>query len=362
VAPRPTGFGDGRWMPNFNYEALALREYILAVADFWARAVGVDGFRCDVAHGVPQSFWMEVRELVRDTDAEFLMIDETLPNDPVYSQSQFGAHFDTHGFTYAAQEVTAGEAHPGKLVEAVTDRSDEGHPGFSRILNAVENHDEHRLLNRTAVDVTDPDRESVTESEWDRAAARQRAAFAASVTLPGVPMVYYGQERAISRYGEGRHGGEDDGRGIRDGEIFPQSDVRPGGRQRAFLNWDEYDAAHLQFYRELIDSYKGIDALGPAAELEPLSTDEGVEAVAFYRDASELADVSGPERLLAVVNFESSQVSVSVPAAVGRSNLVADYLAVHAADAGEEGERVVDTVGVFAVESTHEGIELALTE
>jgi glycosidase len=296
---------------------------------------------------------------VRANDADFLMLDETLPNDPVYSQSQFGAHFDTHGFTYAAHDIAQldpeARGDPEALLDAVKARREQGHPEYSRILNAVENHDEHRLLNQAAIDVTDPDRETVTEAEWDRAAERQRAAFAASVTLPGVPMIYYGQEREISRYGVGRHGGEDDDRGVRDGEVFLWSDVRPGGRQRAFVNWESYDEDHLAFYRTLIDAYHDLDALEPAAALEQIDTDDTVEAVAFLRDASSQADVEGPERLLVVLNFEADPVSVAVPPGVETTDLLTG-----AESAGENGAVRVDTVGVFAVDGalSDEQIEL----
>jgi len=348
TAPRPTGFADTRWMPNFNYESLGLRSYILTVADFWAREVGVDGFRCDVAYGIPHSFWMEVRELVRSVDSEFLLLDETLPNDPAYGASQFDMHFDTYGFTHTAQDVATldrdDRAHPDRLVEAVLARHEQGHPEFTRLLNALENHDELRLLNQTVIDPADPDHESLSEAQWERAMTLQRACFAATVTLPGVPMIYYGQERAISRYGEGRHRGEGDSRGIRDGEIVPRTDVRPGGRQRAFMNWAEYDSDHLSFYRTLIELYHRLDVLGSEATLEPIETDSRTLATAFVRDVTHKSGVTGPERVLVVLNFEDDAVQLSVPAGVDETNLV-----TVASD--ESGTLSVDTVGVFPLET-----------
>lgn len=364
-APRATGFADLQWMPNINYENVAMREYILAVADFWSREVGVDGFRCDVAYGVPHSFWKEVREVVRANNSDFLMLDETLPNDPAFSENEFDMHYDTYGFTYTAQDVlddseglshpqkviqdiydvSEESAHPQQLVEIILARRDKGHPDYSLILNAVENHDEQRLLNRTAIDLADPDREAVTDEEWEIAAKGQRAAFAACVTLPGVPMIYYGQERAISRYGEGRVTDPDDDRGRdADGEIKPTADVRPGGRQRAFMNWNEYDADHLSFYEALIDLYHDLDVLGPDAELLPLDPDEDVDAIGFVRDASDLDDGSGPQRVLVVVNFEADPVTVDLPEGIDAEN----FATVDAGTSNPDSV-TVDTIGVFAV-------------
>ncbi len=359
TAPRPTGFADTRWMPNFNYESLGLRSYILAVADFWAREVGVDGFRCDVAYGVPHSFWMDVRELVRSVDSEFLLLDETLPNDPAYAASQFDMHFDTHGFTHTAQGVATldreDRAHPNRLVEAVLARHEQGHPEFTRLLNTLENHDEHRLLNQTVIDPADPDRERVSDEQWERAMALQRVSFAATITLPGVPLVYYGQERAISRYGEGRHRGDGDSRGIRDGEIVPRTDVRPGGRQRAFMNWTEYDDEHLSFYRTLIDLYHELDVLGPDATLDPIEADSNTLATAFVRDGAHLSDVTGPDRALVVLNFEDDPIKVAVPAGVDETNLVTETVAGDGSDT-----LTIDAVGVFALDAPldHDAVEL----
>ena len=366
AAPRATGFADLQWMPNINYENLAMREYILAVADFWSGEVGVDGFRCDVAYGVPHSFWKELREVVRANNSDFIMLDETLPTDPKFSENEFDLHYDSYGFTYTAQNVLEADdgltdsqqrvsdfyefaddpGNPEQLVEDILTRRDHGIPDHSRVINAVENHDEQRLLNRTAVDLADPDHDGVTDEEWETAAKGQRAAFAAAVTLPGIPMIYYGQERQISRYGEGRVSDPDDRRGRDDdGAVIAGADVRPGGRQRAFMNWDEYDEGHLEFYTDLIDLYHDLDVLGPDADVTLRPTDENVDAVAFTRDASGEGDIDGPEQVLVVVNFESDPVSIELPGSVDPTNLVT-------IDEGSvDGQTVtVDTVGVFAVD------------
>ncbi|PSQ08513.1 hypothetical protein BRC93_15205 [Halobacteriales archaeon QS_5_70_15] len=399
TAPRQTGFADIRSMPNWNYGNVAAREYLLGVVDFWSRAVGVDGFRCDIAFGVQHGFWREVRELVRANDAEFFMLDEAVPNDPAFAESQFDAHVDTTGFTYAAQDLVRGlsdrrdaperardpddrgeshsrsRSHPDSLVETVLDRRNRGHPDHSLLLNSIENHDEHRLLNVATVDPLAPDHDEVTDAEWDRAMGLQRAAFAAAVTLPGVPTVYYGAERAISRYGTGRvqnegDGGDgtegasgddrtdgadavdgtDDDRGrTPGGAIDPDADVRPGGRQRAFVNWGRYDETHLAFYRRLIECYHDLDALGADAALDPLGTGTDAAVTCFVRDASGLGDVSGPESVFVAVNFESDPVEVDLPPAVDPTDLAGRSTAT--------GSTVtVDTVGAFPLDRPLDGL------
>ena len=393
AAPRSTGFAGSRWMPNWNYENVTVREYVLTVADFWSREVGVDGFRCDIAFGVQHSFWKELRELVKANDGEFLLLDEAIPNDPSFSESEFDVHFDTTGFTSAAGDLarslsnrpaeaasaastrspdataeTAFEAardshldsadrpHPQDLVEAVLERREQGHPDYSLLLNSVENHDEHRLLNAAAVDPLDPDHDDVADAEWARAAALQRACFAAAVTLPGIPTVYYGAERGISRYGTGRVDAADDAddRGLKsNGDIDPDADVRPGGRQRALMNWTEYDAAHLAFYEGLIERYHDLDALHTDAALEPLERPTEAAATLFVRDAGEAGDAD-PERVLVVLNFETEPLLVDLPAEIAPANLVGgvDRTQSVGSDEGADSDSAaaVGTVGVFAIE------------
>ncbi len=301
--PRVTGFYDHLHMPNWNYDNLAVREHMLAVADFWSGEVGVDGFRCDIAWGVPHDFWKDVREVVRGNDSEFLMLDETIPHDSSFAENEFDAHFDTAEYTETAHAVARGEVEAFELLESVKARADKGFPDYTRLLNATENHDEKRLLN-----------EAIHAGAYDDPESVQRACWAAGIALPGVPFVYYGQERAISRHGENRHLGPGDPR---------ENDVRPGGMQRAFMNWDEYDADHLAFYRRLIDRYHDLDALKPAAGLEEVWHQSADNVLAFGRDASDLDDVSGPERVVAIVNFEDGKpAQVQLPAAVDTTDVI----------------------------------------
>ena len=304
-APQTTGFWGLRVMPNWNLDNVAVREHILSIAEFWSGEVGIDGFRCDIAWGAPHSIWKDVREVVRSNDSEFLMLDEAIPKDPAFSENEFDMHFDTDGFTTTTHDVADGLASPSNLYDDVRARQEEGFPDYSLILNAVENHDEVRLLNQTVVDMHDPDHDAVADEDWDHGAAIQRACWAAGVTLPGVPFVYYGQERQISRFGEGRHLGEDDPRGVSaDGSIDTGADVRPGGRQRAFMNWDEYDEEHLDFYKSLIATYHDLDVLKNDAALVGEWYESDDRVLVFGRDASHLEDVSGPERAVVVINFD----------------------------------------------------------
>ncbi|SNZ15725.1 Glycosidase [Natronoarchaeum philippinense] len=332
VDPQPanTGFWGLRVMPNWNFDNIALREHMLAVADFWSGQIGVDGFRCDIAWGVPHSMWKEVREVVRENNSEFMMLNETIPNDPQFSENEFDMHFDTADFMNTARGVGRDNAPAVELMNAVQKRKTEGFPEHSLVLNTTENHDEERLLNQIM--------EGGTRDNPKKA---QRACWAAGVALPGVPFVYYGQERAISQYGEGRHMGEDD---PRDGDVFP------GGKKRAFMNWDEYDEDHLQFYKDLISAYHDLDVLKPDADMsaEWFTTAFKAEPnlLVFGRDASHLDDVSGPEKAVVVVNFEEEPAQVNLRPDVSTTDVISgEDLSIPSGAAASVTE--VDTIAVY---------------
>ena len=169
----PEFYFNWQRIPNLNYESLAVRRWMLEVVDEWADVV--DGFRCDVAWGISRGFWKEVRERVPD---DFLLLDETIPRDPLYHEAAFQMHYDTTLYG-TLREIGDGDAPASDLFEAVADARWQGFPAAAVHLRYVENHDEPRYL--------------AGHSE-----AALRAAAAATLTLPGAPMLYYGQERGMT--------------------------------------------------------------------------------------------------------------------------------------------------------------------
>jgi glycosidase len=286
AAPAATYFFGVRYQPNLNFGNLALREHLLAAVEFWAERV--DAFRCDIAWGVPHSFWTEVRERVRGMDSEFLLLEEAIPRKPAFAASEFDLHFDTTGFTETVHAVARGERPPPDLLDAIEARRRDGFPEYTRLLNATENHDEARVYQEAATGHREaPERV-------------QRAAAAAAFTLPGVPMLYYGQERLISEYGTRRE------RPYADDEDRAD-DIESDPYKRAFVNWAATPADHLAFYRDLISYYHESPVLGPEADLVRAAyrTETPDDVLVFGRE-------SGDEKRVVVVNFGAESRTVDL--------------------------------------------------
>ncbi|WP_255169917.1 alpha-amylase family glycosyl hydrolase [Natrononativus amylolyticus] len=248
-------------IPNLNYDSLAVRRFLLEVVEEWVDVV--DGYRCDVAWGISNEFWMEVRDRLKSRDSEFLLLDETIPRDPEFAPLQFDVHYDTTLYG-RLREIGRGERPAADVLEAATAPAREGFPDSSLHMRYVENHDEPRYLEACGPDAL-------------------RAAAAAVLTLPGVPMIYYGQERGATGY-------------------------------RQPMPW-EGDGELAAFHRRLVAARRESAALsrGDLADLEYETDAEA--AVAFTRRTD-------AEAVVVALNFGAEPATVTVPMALESTDLV----------------------------------------
>lgn len=236
-------------IPNFNFDSLAVRRFLLDVVDEWAGLV--DGFRCDVAWGVPHEFWKEVADRVPD---DFLLLDETIPRDPDYHEGEFTMHYDTTLYG-TLREIGNGEKPASAVLDAIEDAAHVGFPDSAVHLRYVENHDESRY-----------------RDECGRAALK--AAAAATFTLPGAPMIYYGQERGMTEY-------------------------------RGTMCWDDGDDGLTAFHRSLSAAREELPVLREGT-VERIEWESGSsDVVAFARETNS-------ERVVVALNFSEQDRPVRI--------------------------------------------------
>ena len=304
----PGTYFDWERIANLNHANLPVRRYLLDVVDEWAPLV--DGFRCDMAWAVPDSFWREIRDRVKADDPEFLLLDETIPYVPRFHEGMFDVHFDATLY-FQLRQVGRGDAPADSVLDAVEKRAAVGFPDHAGFLQYIENHDETRYRVECG----------------DAAAA---AAAAATFTLPGVPMVYAGQE------------------------------IGQRGR-RDPIAWDHAREEVRERYAGLSAAHDAHPALGPAGDVDrveyhvagggsgerpiPAAGDDvhPDDVVAFRRG-------SGSEALAVVLNFAPGEALVGVDVDHGRLNVVTGDPCVVVDDDGTERIRV-DDVAVVPVES-----------
>ncbi|EMA43265.1 alpha-amylase family glycosyl hydrolase [Halococcus saccharolyticus] len=241
-------------IPNLNYDSLAVREWMLDVVDEWAPLV--DGFRCDVAWGVSHGFWKEVRERLKARDETFLLLDETVPRDAAFRENEFDVHYDTDLYA-TLRDIGTGDVPANSLFDALDDSRRHGYPDEALHMRYVENHDEDRY----AADCDD---------------GSLRPAAAATFTLPGVPMIYYGQERGVPT-------------------------------DRGTMRWHDGDADLTEFHRRLVtlrNEHPALRAPGVESVACDVYTGDPDHVVAYERGTAD-------ERLIVVLNFGSDPAVVT---------------------------------------------------
>src|SRR4051812_11061956 len=161
-----------RWKtPQPDFKNSQVREYFRNNMLHWVRDVGVDGFRADVAGGVPADFWDEAREAMDKVNPNVIMLTES--DVPVHHLKAFDISYNFPYYTALQAVVVNGDS--AERIRQQWEKATAAFPRGSLLLHLNDNHDRNRA------DVV----------------FGEKAALATSVldfTLDGVPMLYNGEE------------------------------------------------------------------------------------------------------------------------------------------------------------------------
>jgi glycosidase len=167
---------DTDWtdVAELNFDNPALRRAMINEMRWWLVRTGIDGFRCDVAGGVPTEFWIDARRELESSRAGLFMLAEA--EDP-----RLHAAFD---MTYAWQlfhllnDIAQGKQGTSAL-DAYLARDDSLFGRDAYRMTFTSNHDEN----------------SWSGTEFERMGANHQAAFVLSATVQrSMPLLYTGQE------------------------------------------------------------------------------------------------------------------------------------------------------------------------
>jgi glycosidase len=283
----PGTYFDWELIANFDFSSLDVRRHLLDAADTWADLV--DGFRCDMAWAVPESFWRELRDRLKSRHPEFLLLDETIPYIADFHEGMFDVHFDTTLY-FTLRQVGNGHEPAAAILDAVEGRTRSSFPDHAAFMLYLENHDETRYIVECG----------------DEAA---KAAAGALFTLPGLPMLYGGQEL-------GQRGNRDP------------------------LAWDHARDEIRSHYDDLL----ALQATHPG-----LRGDGGFERVSYEThaegDVVAFARETDTGRYVVLLNFGAEQATVGINESVDAADLVSGESRAVA------GGLTVDDVAVFEATS-----------
>jgi len=151
-------------------------------AQHWLTAYGVDGVRCDHVAGVDPAFWVELRRGLREVKADPLVLGEAtgVPEWLARYAGRIDAIFDFDLAYYVRQALARGRMDAARFA-AWLDEHDRAYPGLV-LATLLDNHDMNRFL-------------------WMAGGSTDRLKLAATLllTLPGMPVIYYGTEVGVSQ-------------------------------------------------------------------------------------------------------------------------------------------------------------------
>lgn len=251
------------YLPKFNHANRQVQQFILKVGRYWLEETGMDGWRLDVPFKIAPSFWRKFRKSVKEVNPQAYLVGEVWREAAPWIK---GDTFD--GVTnYRLRDLIFDYVNT-----TVLDAEDFGYElrtllaahgkSASQMLNLLDSHDTPRVL-----------------TTFNGDAEKLRIALTLQMTLPGAPMIYYGDEVGML------------------GETDPDC--------RRCMPWDESQWNHqvLQFTRALTHLRREHPALR-SGRLTQLAFFNGV-----YAYKQELVD----DEVIVIVNPRESITSLEIP-------------------------------------------------
>ncbi|MCB2219110.1 MAG: alpha-glucosidase C-terminal domain-containing protein [Bacteroidetes bacterium] len=163
---------------DLNYDEPGLRDAMMDALKFWVAEADIDGYRCDVASEVPTDFWNRARKELDAIKPVFMLAEAEAVD----------LHEKAFDMTYAWElHHIYNEIAKGKMnamdVDTYFMKMDTTYPFSAYRMNFITNHDENSWNG------------TIKERLGDGAEVFAMLSF----TLPGMPMLYNGQEVGLDK-------------------------------------------------------------------------------------------------------------------------------------------------------------------
>lgn len=163
-----------------DYRSEGLRAAMISAMRFWVADVGVDGFRCDVASLVPVDFWVRARRELEAVKPLFMLAESDAV--ALHTSGAFDVTYDWTLPDEVFKKLGRGEA-GAPLLKAWLERQPAGYPPEACRMRFTSNHD-YNSWHGTDVELYG--------DAW-------QALAVLTFMLPGMPLIYNGQEAGLSR-------------------------------------------------------------------------------------------------------------------------------------------------------------------
>lgn len=258
IPPNP----DWADIADLNFDSQPMRHAMIDAMKFWVKEANIDGYRCDVAWGVPQDFWEAATASLDSIKPVYMLAEDE--DHPDFLKKAFESNYSWK-LHHLLNEVAQGKKTAADIQKYYTDSVSKYAAGSFPML-FITNHDEN----------------SWAGSEYERMGDAVKALATFTFATEGIPLLYSGQEA-----------------GLKKRLLFFEKDT---------INWKNLEMQ--KFYKQLVDLKKDNPALWNGAFGAPIKfieTSAPLQILAFEREKDK-------NRVVAVFNFSPnpSQVSVKI--------------------------------------------------
>ena len=183
----PIDFRTGKsfgWtdVADLNYNNLEMREELRQAMVYWVKETDIDGYRIDQAYAVPPVFYDKTIEALREIKPVFLLAETDIYHPGgINLVSKFDATYDWPGHQLS-KEIAQGRRSATNYHRHIQ-RTNRLYGAENILVNFISNHDENSWNG------------TVKESYG----AADHAFMAMNFTLPGMPLIYSGQEYDLNK-------------------------------------------------------------------------------------------------------------------------------------------------------------------
>jgi 1,4-alpha-glucan branching enzyme len=256
IPPNP----DWSDIADLNFDSQPMRHAMINAMKFWVKEANVDGYRCDVAWGVPQDFWEAATASLDSIKPVYMLAEDE--DHPDFLKKAFESNY-AWKLHHILNEVAQGKKTAADIQKYYTDSVSKYAAGsFPMVF--ITNHDEN----------------SWSGSEYERMGDAVKALATFTFVTEGIPLIYSGQEA-----------------GLKKRLLFFEKDT---------INWKNLEMQ--KFYEQLVDLKKDNPALWDGAVGAPIKfieTSAPQQVLAFEREK----DING---VLAVFNLSAQPVEATL--------------------------------------------------
>ena len=196
----PWGWTD---VADLNYDNPEMRLGMIDAMRFWAEDIGIDGFRVDVAHGVPLDFWDQCMDSLYQIKPLFMLAEAAIPDRVNSGNFMMDYGWEMHHLlnsiakTQGVDKGSTQQLVAGNIVEGAEEEVEQKTALDIDALLAVNDkrYSEGYKMHFTS----NHDENSWAGTEFDRMGVAHQAFAVLVSTFDGMPLIYSGQESAMDK-------------------------------------------------------------------------------------------------------------------------------------------------------------------